>query len=149
MKITLSSKTRNTNNFNIRSKYNYVLESSVKNREELDSSRLVIKKDYSRKDQGNRRIENAQRYFWDGGIASNIALRELIQAHKDYWLEIKGKGTKDAYRCPYSRCLGYQGESIPTDHDGVMDRNYDLLLNDKTDYDERVADTVSLHKFCF
>jgi acylphosphatase len=28
------------------------------------------------------------------------------------------------------------------DHDGVMDRKYDLLLNDKTDYDEKVADVV-------
>jgi len=43
MKITLSSKAGNSNNFNIRSKYNYVLESSVKNREELHSSRLLIK----------------------------------------------------------------------------------------------------------
>jgi hypothetical protein len=29
------------------------------------------------------------------------------------------------------------------DHDCVMDRNYDLLLNDKTDYDKKVADIVS------
>ena len=28
--------------------------------------------------------------FWDGGIASNTPLRELIQAHKDYWQDVKG-----------------------------------------------------------
>jgi hypothetical protein len=35
MKITLSSEAENTNISNIRSKYNYVLESSVKNRQEI------------------------------------------------------------------------------------------------------------------
>jgi hypothetical protein len=35
MKITLSPKAENTNNFNIWSKYNYVLESSVKNRQDI------------------------------------------------------------------------------------------------------------------
>jgi NTE family protein len=46
--------------------------------------------------QGNKRIEPVQHYFWDGGIASNTPLRELIQAHKDYWLDVKGKGKEDA-----------------------------------------------------
>ncbi len=46
--------------------------------------------------QGNKRTENIQRYFWDGGIASNTPLRELIQSHKDYWLDVKGKGKDDA-----------------------------------------------------
>jgi hypothetical protein len=45
MKITLSSKAGNTNNFNIHSKYNYVLEGSVKNRQEIHSSRVLIKKE--------------------------------------------------------------------------------------------------------
>ena len=30
-------------------------------------------------------------YFWDAAIASNTPLRELIQAHKDCWLDVKGK----------------------------------------------------------
>lgn len=34
-------------------------------------------------------------------------------------------------------------ENLPIDHDGVVDRNYDLLLCDKTDYDEKVANIVS------
>lgn len=29
------------------------------------------------------------------------------------------------------------------DHDGVIDRYLDLLLDDKTDYDEKVANIVS------
>src|SRR5262249_49704433 len=45
--------------------------------------------------QGNKRIEKVQRHFWDGGIASNTPLRELIQAHKDYWLKVNGQGKDD------------------------------------------------------
>jgi hypothetical protein len=34
-------------------------------------------------------------------------------------------------------------EPIPWDHDAVLDRKEDLLLNDKTDYDEKTANIVS------
>ena len=34
-------------------------------------------------------------------------------------------------------------KDIPMDHDGVIDRYFDLLLDDKTDYDEKVANIVS------
>ena len=34
-------------------------------------------------------------------------------------------------------------KSIPMNHDVVMDRNYDLLLNGKTDYDEKAAVIVT------
>ena len=34
--------------------------------------------DSSDSSKGNRR-------FWDGGVLSNTPLRELIQAHEDYW----------------------------------------------------------------
>jgi len=34
-------------------------------------------------------------------------------------------------------------ESIPRDHDAVLDRKEDLLLNDKTDYDETTTNIVS------
>ena len=34
-------------------------------------------------------------------------------------------------------------ETVPWDHDAVLDRKEDLLLNDKTDYDEKTANIVS------
>jgi NTE family protein len=111
-----------------------------------DYSKIVANK-LTIDDRGNRRIENVQRYFWDGGITTNTPLRELIQAHKDYWQDVKGNGTKDAAIPDLDVYIidvwPTKEKSIPMDHDGVMDRNYDLLLNDKTDYDEKVADIVS------
>jgi hypothetical protein len=34
-------------------------------------------------------------------------------------------------------------KNIPMDRDGVPKRNYDLLLSDKTAYDEKVANIIS------
>jgi NTE family protein len=97
--------------------------------------------------QGNKKIENAERCFWDGGIASNTPLRELIQAHKDYWLDVKGKGKDDAKIPDLDVYIvdvwPTKQNNIPVDHDGVVDRNFELLLSDKTAYDEKVADIVS------
>jgi NTE family protein len=116
---------------------------------------LPVNYDYSRimanrlviDNQGNKRKENVQRYFWDGGIASNTPLRELIQSHRDYWLDVKGKGKVDAIIPNLEVYIvdvwPTKEEIIPMDHDSVMDRNYDLLLSDKTDYDEKVAYIVS------
>ncbi|MBV9179488.1 MAG: patatin-like phospholipase family protein [Nitrososphaeraceae archaeon] len=121
----------------------------------IASGSVPINYDYSKimanrlivDNQGNNREENVQRYFWDGGIASNTPLRELIQSHKDYWLDVKGKGKDDAIIPNLEVYIvdvwPTKEEIIPMDHDSVMDRNYDLLLSDKTDYDEKVADIVS------
>jgi NTE family protein len=86
-------------------------------------------------------------YFWDGGILSNTPLRELIQAHQDYWLDVKGKGKDDAQIPQLDIYIvdvwPTKIKDIPIDHDGVIDRYFDLLLDDKTDYDEKVANIVS------
>jgi NTE family protein len=121
----------------------------------IASGSVPVNYDYSRimvnrlivDDQRNRRKENVQRYFWDGGITSNTPLRELIQSHKDYWLDVVGKAKDDAVIPDLEVYIvdvwPTKEETIPMDHDSVIDRNYDLLLCDKTDYDEKVADIVS------
>ena len=96
---------------------------------------------------GGSGSEKVTRYFWDGGILSNTPLRELIQWHKDYWFRVIGKETDNA---PVPDLDVYiidvwptQEEYIPQDHDGASDRKEDLLLNDKTDYDQKVSNIVS------
>ncbi len=92
-------------------------------------------------------IQAIERYFWDGGVLNNTPLRDLIQSHQDYWLNVYGKG-KDDPQIPdldvYIVDLWpAKKKDIPMDHDGVIDRYFNLLLNDKTDYDEKVANIVS------
>ena len=31
-------------------------------------------------------MKNEEHIFWDGGFRSNTPLREVLQAHRDYWL---------------------------------------------------------------
>jgi predicted acylesterase/phospholipase RssA len=112
--------------------------------------RVAINYDYARIPTitiDNNNLQTVERYFWDGGILSNTPLRELIQAHQDYWLNVKGKG-RDGAQIPQLDIYivdvwPTKIRDIPMDHDGVIDRYFDLLLDDKTDYDEIVANIVS------
>jgi hypothetical protein len=76
-----------------------------------------------------------------------LEVQQLIQWHKDYWFRVKGKQEGDAqvpnldvYIVDVWPTVEH---NIPQDHDGVQGRQLDLILNDKTDYDQKVADIVS------
>jgi NTE family protein len=96
---------------------------------------------------GNATFDKVPRYFWDGGILSNTPLRELIQSHKDYWFSVVGNEKENALVPDLDVYIvdvwPTKEEGIPWDHDAVLDRKEDLLLNDKTDYDEKTANIVS------
>jgi NTE family protein len=87
------------------------------------------------------------RYLWDAGILSNTQLRELIQWHKDYWFRVIGNQADDAQVPSLDVYIvdvwPTRVENIPQDHDGVLGRQQDLVMNDKTDYDQKVADILS------
>jgi NTE family protein len=138
-------------------KYEYTIryDSGITSDHAIASGSVPINYDYAKiladkltiTEQGSEKIEEVERYFWDGGIASNTPLRELIQSHKDYWLDVIGKG-EDAAIVPdldvyIVDVWTTKEKSIPIDRDCVIDRNYDLLLCDKTPYDEKVANIVS------
>jgi NTE family protein len=87
------------------------------------------------------------RKFWDGGILSNTPLREVLQAHRDYWHK-GGYEEKKQVQVPdldvYIVNVWPSIEiSIPTDHDGVKDRKNDIAHSDRTEYDQKVAFFVS------
>jgi hypothetical protein len=92
-------------------------------------------------------FDKTPRYFSDGGILSNTPLRELIQSHKDYWFSVVGNEKDDAVVPDLDVYIvdvwSTKEENFPWDHDAVLDRKEDLLLNDKTDYDEKTANIVS------
>lgn len=86
------------------------------------------------------------RYFWDGGLLSNTPLRELLEAHKEYWYDVENKGKipdLDVYIVnvhPPRIDIGI----IPEDHDGILDRKNDIIFGDRTShYDERMAKQIT------
>jgi hypothetical protein len=84
--------------------------------------------------------------FWDGGISSNTPLRELIQAHQDYWSDIKHAEKVPNLEVYVVDVWPWMKESeypIHSDYDSVMNRKNELTYQDKTEYEERVANIVS------
>lgn len=153
----IASENSNNNN-NKNGQYEYTI--SYPNGIDIDfaiaSGSVPINYDYARipdvskktiDNQGNATFDTVSRYFWDAGVLSNTPLRELIQWHKDYWFRVKGKEEDNA---PVPNLDVYIVDVWPTreqdialDRDGALDRKEDLLLNDKTDYDQKVSDIVS------
>jgi NTE family protein len=103
--------------------------------------------------------ENEEHIFWDGGFRSNTPLREVIQAHRDYWLKTRKKHKEvqehdedevEENNVPdleiYIADLWpskLKEEPISFDRDFVENRKWDLLLADKTHYDEQIANVVT------
>lgn len=84
------------------------------------------------------------RHFWDGAYLSNTPLRELLQAHHDYWSKTRGLKEGVPKLQVYIVNL-YSGEEkdVPAAPDEIQDRQYDILFQDRTRYDEKVAHIVS------
>ena len=81
--------------------------------------------------------------FWDGGILSNTPLKELLSAHRDYWVNVEKKKVPDleiyVVNVHPSRI---DANDIPK-HFEVKDRNNDILYGDRTYNDEYSASLVT------
>jgi NTE family protein len=117
---------------------------------------------------------NEEHIFWDGGFRSNTPLREVLQAHRDYWL-LKAKdiqqsvqvtdesdkiGNKEDelqyYNEKYDNVVPdleiyiadlwpseLKEDPISFDRDFVANKEWNLILDGKTDYDEQVASVIT------
>ena len=97
------------------------------------------------------------REFWDGGILSNTPIRELIQAHKDFWeytissKELKNSILNEAdfvvpdlelYLINLWHCYD---NSVPSDPDGISERHMDIKLHDQYYVNESILMTHYIH----
>lgn len=87
------------------------------------------------------------RQLWDGGYLSNTPLRELLTAHKKYWMEyLRTDRSGDELITHTPELEVYivnlhplTPKGIPQDKDLVDDRENDIFFHDRTSYDEQVA----------
>src|ERR671910_1493764 len=88
------------------------------------------------------------RQLWDGGYLSNTPLRELLTAHRNYWMEYlrKNRRGSDELIAAAPELEVYiinlhplAPKDIPQDKDLIDDRESDILFHDRTTYDEQVA----------
>ncbi len=117
--------------------YDYTLvpkEYDYTTKTEKEENAIDIQKNYSR--------------FWDGGVLSNTPLRELIQSHQDYWKLVENvtdsnESIPDLEVYIVDVWPSLDDYPVPLDLDGIRDRKNDLIYQDKTPYDEKVANIVS------
>src|SRR5215212_1804835 len=94
------------------------------------------------------------RTYWDGGVSSNTPLRELISQHKKYWDNYIGhdklwdgeKGVKIPALNVYIADVWpakIEDDPVPSDNDFVISRKSNLLLMDKTEYEESVTKMIT------
>jgi NTE family protein len=82
------------------------------------------------------------RYFWDGGLLSNTPLRELLQAHHEYWYEAEEIPDLDVFIVNVHPSK-IDIKDIPCDNEGIKDRHNDILFGDRSSrYDEKMANLV-------
>ncbi len=106
--------------------------------------------------------DEKNRTYWDGGVSSNTPLRELISKHKEYWKrkgqEMRrrgGEGEEEAVVAAKSQIPSLNAYiadvwpakikeyPIPSDNDFVISRKSNLLLMDKTEYEESVTKMIT------
>jgi NTE family protein len=89
------------------------------------------------------------RIFWDGAYLSNTPLREVIQAHQNYWKEIGDGKTIIPDIEVYIVNLYPTTEKTTTkknfssDADTIKDREVDISFHDRTSYDIKVAELTT------
>ena len=89
-----------------------------------------------------KEVGKGRRKFCDGGWLSNTPFRELLQAHRDYWVKVAGN---DSAKIPDLEVYivnvnPSKVDNIPKDHDEVTNRITEIqFLDNNSHYDEMVA----------
>ncbi len=85
------------------------------------------------------------RKFWDGGLLSNTPLTELLESHRDYWINVeKNEQAPDLEVCivnvhPSKIDVHEMDSSI--NYDFIKDRNNDIVYGDRS-YKEQLSIAV-------
>ncbi len=84
------------------------------------------------------------RHFWDGGLMTNTPLVQLVLLHRLYWWKVRGLRNKIPALgiCIINLHPTKQAE-IPTDRDGVINRNTDITFSDRTKTEELAMLAIS------
>ena len=90
------------------------------------------------------KCEVQSRPFMDGFYLSNTPLREVLQAHRDYWYKVKGYDEKiPSLDIFIGDLYPTKEKGTPTDPDSINNRVQNILYHDKSKYDQKVANMVS------
>ena len=92
-----------------------------------------------------------QRKFWDGGLMNNTPLMITIYTHRDYWYHKRGiTNNIPSLGIAIVNLHPSVQDEIPLDHDGVLNRNNDIVFSDRSKTEEGylllISDYIDLVK---
>ena len=92
----------------------------------------------------NMSYQNEKRHFWDGGLMTNTPLTQLVLYQRNYWYQIRKLKDKVPTLgiCVINVHPTSQPE-IPTDHDGIVNRNNDITFSDRSNREEEALLIIS------
>jgi predicted acylesterase/phospholipase RssA len=85
----------------------------------------------------------SNRKFWDGGLLSNTPLRELLESHREYWMNVENKDEApdlDVYVVNLHPSIIDINNPL-SNYDEIKDRNNDIIFGDRT-YSEQYSASV-------
>jgi predicted acylesterase/phospholipase RssA len=112
-----------------------------------DDTKLRDSETVERKDTApaqNIYYQKQKRFFWDGGLMTNTPLSQLVLLHRNYWYKVRKITDKIPTLgiCVVNVHPSRQSD-IPTDHDGVVNRNNDITFSDRSHTEEEVLLLIS------
>ena len=112
-----------------------------------DDTKLRDSETVERKDTApaqNIYYQKQRRFFWDGGLMTNTPLSQLVLLHRNYWYKVRKITDKIPTLgiCVVNVHPSRQSD-IPTDHDGVVNRNNDITFSDRSHTEEEVLLLIS------
>jgi NTE family protein len=88
--------------------------------------------------------QNEKRYFWDGGLMTNTPLNQLVLLHRQYWYKVRGiKDKVPSLGICVVNVHPTRQSDVPTDHEGVVNRNSDITFADRSHKEEEALLLVS------
>ena len=103
-------------------------------------------KSVERKIESSKNIsyQREKRHFWDGGLMTNTPLTQLVLHHRNYWYQVRGLKDKAPTLgiCVVNVHPTRQPE-VPTDHDGMVNRNNDITFSDRSQREEEALLLIS------
>ena len=103
----------------------------------VSSDRSINLENTASKNGNSYNYTKEMRYFWDGGLMSNTPLMQLVLLHRHYWWKVRGlKETVPRLGICVINLHPKKQTEIPTDRDGVINRNNDITFSDRADHEE-------------
>ena len=111
---------------------------------DVENRALIMEGQSGDKDPSSSRDRTTVRFFWDGGLLANTPLMQTVIAHRYYWQRVrKVEDNIPKLRFGIINLHPSKQEYLQFDYDGVVDRRNDIILHDRTKFDENVALVLS------